>query len=363
MELFQIIQEYAQEIKLENSDINYYPMMFLFIFGTILLAFFLRMIAGFVVRKIIPVEYEKLSNKVVRRVQSLVAGTVIFLGLMAILMVFFYADTALWKNLFRIFVTIFLIYATFAIMSIDKAIFIMLSRRENPRLITKQTLPLFNNIANIFIILVVAYVIFAVVWNVNMNALFASMGIVGVAISFAARDTIANFFSGMFIMADQPYKIGDFVDLDSGERGEVVDIGIRSTRILTMDDVEIVIPNSIMGNTPVINESGGTSRTTRIAVDVSVAYGTDVQMIKNILVAIARNCEHVVEDPAPVARFSKFGESGLHLQLLCWIEEAKYRGKTIDEINMYIYDEFNRRGIEIPYRKQDIYIRQIDKKL
>jgi small-conductance mechanosensitive channel len=323
------------------------------------LAIIFRSVTGFVVRKIIPTKYEKLNNKVVKKIQNLVAGTVIFLGIVIILTVFFYNDNALWKNVFRIIATIFLFYATFAVMSIGKAIFTMLSRRESSRFITKQTLPLFSNITNILVILVVAYVIFAVVWNVDMTALFASMGVIGVAISFAARDTIANFFSGVFIMADQPYKIGDFVDLEDESRGEVVDIGIRSTRILTMDDVEIVIPNSIMGNTPVINESGGTSRTTRIAVDVHVAYGSDVHVIKSILIAIARNNRYVVDDPVPTARFIEFGDSGIHLQLLCWIEEAKFRGQVIDDINMYIYEEFNRRGIEIPYQKQDVYIKEL----
>ncbi len=359
MDIFQIIQNKAQIFVVDSTDENYWPLLVLIMSSTILLAVIFRSITGFIVRKIIPLKYEKLNNKVVKKVQNLVAGTVIFLGIVIILTVFFYNDNVLWKNIFRIIATIFLVYTTFAVMAIGKAIFTMLSRREASRFITKQTLPLFSNITNIIVILIVSYIIFAVVWNVDMTALFASMGVIGVAISFAARDTIANFFSGVFIMADQPYKIGDFVDLEDGSRGEVVDIGIRSTRILTMDDVEIVIPNSIMGNTPVINESGGTSRTTRIAVDVHAAYGIDIRLIKSILIAIARNNKYVVDDPPPTARFIEFGDSGIHLQLLCWIEEAKFRGQVIDDINMYIYEEFNRRGIEIPYQKQDIYIKEL----
>ncbi len=362
MDIFQIIQDKIQMFSIDSADENYYPLLFFIVSATILLTIIFRGITGFVVRRLIPSKYEKLNNKVVKKVQNLVSGTIIFCGIMIVLIAFFYSDSILWKNIFRIIITIFFVYATFAVMSIGKAIFVMLSRREGSRFITKQTLPLFSNITNIFIILIVSYVIFAVIWNVNMTALFASMGIIGVAISFAARDTIANFFSGIFIMADQPYKIGDFIDLETGERGEVVDIGIRSTRILTMDDVEIVIPNSIMGNTPVINESGGTSRTTRIDVDIHVAYGADVHLIKDVLVAVARNSQYVIDEPAPIARFVEFGESSIHLKLLCWIQEAKFRGQAIDMLNMHIYDEFNRRGIEIPYSKQDIYIKEFAQK-
>jgi MscS family membrane protein len=122
-----------------------------------------------------------------------------------------------------------------------------------------KTLPLFENIANITIFIFAIYIIFSA-WDVDMTAWLASAGIVGIAVGFAAKDTLANLFSGVFILADAPYKIGDFVVLDSGERGEVTHIGIRSTRLLTRDDVEVTIPNSVMGNTKIINESGGTKR-------------------------------------------------------------------------------------------------------
>ena len=110
-----------------------------------------------------------------------------------------------------------------------------------------QTLPLFENIANIAIFIFAVYIIFTA-WQIDMTAWLASAGIIGIAVGFAAKDTLANLFSGVFILADAPYKIGDFVVLDSGERGEVTHIGIRSTRLLTRDDVEVTVPNSVMGN-------------------------------------------------------------------------------------------------------------------
>ena len=116
-----------------------------------------------------------------------------------------------------------------------------------------QTLPLFENIANIAIFVFAIYIIFST-WHVDMTAWLASAGIVGIAVGFAAKDTLANLFSGVFILADAPYKIGDFIVLDSGERGEITHIGIRSTRLLTRDDVEVTVPNSVMGNTKIINE-------------------------------------------------------------------------------------------------------------
>ena len=109
-----------------------------------------------------------------------------------------------------------------------------------------STLPLFDNSAKLALILGALYFVF-LAWGINVSALLASAGIVGLALSFGAQDALANIFGGMSILADSPYKVGDYITLDTGERGEVTHIGLRSTRMLTRDDVEISIPNSVMG--------------------------------------------------------------------------------------------------------------------
>ncbi|MDH5354459.1 MAG: mechanosensitive ion channel family protein [Gammaproteobacteria bacterium] len=223
-----------------------------------------------------------------------------------------------------------------------------------------QTLPLFLNIANIAIMVFAIYIIFTA-WDIDMTAWLASAGIVGIAVGFAAKDTLANLFSGVFILADAPYKIGDFVVLDSGERGEVTHIGIRSTRILTRDDVEVTIPNSVMGNTKVINESGGPAEKYRIRIAVGVAYGSDIDQVREILMNIALNNEAVCDDPEPRVRFRQFGASSLDFELLGWIDQPVLRGRVIDALNCEIYKAFIKEKIEIPYSKQDLYIKEMPK--
>ncbi len=223
-----------------------------------------------------------------------------------------------------------------------------------------QTLPLFENIANIAIIVLAVYIIFSA-WHVDMTAWLASAGIVGIAVGFAAKDTLANLFSGVFILADAPYKIGDFVVLDSGERGEVTHIGIRSTRLLTRDDIEVTIPNSVMGNTKINNESGGPAEKYRIRIAVGVAYGSDIDQVREILMNIALKDEAVCEDPEPRVRFRTFGASSLDFELLCWIDQPVLRGRIIDALNCQVYKRFIEEEIEIPYSKQDLYIKEMPK--
>ncbi len=229
---------------------------------------------------------------------------------------------------------------------------------ERFRLIRSQTLTLFENLALVLIVALAAYLVFSA-WEIDMTAWFASAGIAGIAIGFAAKDTLANLFSGVFILADAPYKIGDFVVLDSGERGQITHIGIRSTRLLTRDDVEVTIPNSIMGNSKIINESGGPYEKHRVRVKVGVAYGSDIDRVREILMDVAESQEGICLEPEPRVRFRSFGASGLDFELLCWIEEPVLRGRALDELNTAVYKRFNHEGIEIPYAKQDLYIKEM----
>lgn len=227
-----------------------------------------------------------------------------------------------------------------------------------PSLIRLQTLPLFQNLAFVVVLMISVYLIFKA-WQIDMTAWLASAGIVGIAVGFAAKDTLANLFSGVFILADGPYKIGDYVVLDSGERGKVTQIGIRSTRLLTRDDVEITIPNAVMGNTRITNESGGPYVKFRLRVKVGVAYGSDIDQVRSILLDIAADETQVCKDPEPRVRFRQFGGSSLDFELLVWVEDPELRGKVLDALNTSIYKRFHEEGVEIPYSKHDIYIKQM----
>ncbi|QDP02781.1 mechanosensitive ion channel family protein [Thalassotalea sp. PS06] len=219
-----------------------------------------------------------------------------------------------------------------------------------------QTLPLFENLALLVILGVSIYYILSS-WHIDMTAWLASAGIIGIAVGFAAKDTLANLFSGVFIMADAPYKIHDYVVLETGERGEVTNIGLRSTRLLTRDNIEVTIPNSVMGNTKVINESGGPSTNYRIRAQVSVAYGSDVDQVREVLTEVAQDEPEINTFPEPIVRFRTFGPSGLEFEVMGWIEEPAFRGRILDQINTAIYKKFNELGIEIPYSKHDVYIK------
>ena len=260
-----------------------------------------------------------------------------------------WATKAILKTLGIIVLVLFLIRASRLILDARSR------NQDRFHLVQSRTLPLFYNVSLLVIIGAAVYFLF-ISWKIDPTAWLASAGIIGLALSFAAKDSLANLFAGAFILADAPYKIGDFVLLDTGERGRVTHIGLRSTRMLTRDDVEITIPNAVMGNSKITNESGGPYEKERIRVKVGVAYGTDVDRVEELLISIAVSHPEIMREPEPRVRFRAFGESSLDFELLGWIQEPVLRGRLRHLLCKEIYKAFAEEGIEIPYPKRDVYL-------
>lgn len=224
-------------------------------------------------------------------------------------------------------------------------------------IVQQSTESLLSNAAAVVFFVAGAYSIL-LIWDINVTGLVASAGIVGLALSFAAQDTLSNLFAGVAILSDRPYEIGDFIILDSGERGEVTKIGLRSTRLLTRDDVEVSIPNGVMGATKIVNEAGGPPRRYRIGTAVGVAYGSDIDEVVAVLTDVAVSHPKTLGAPEPRVRFRTFGDSSLDFELLCWIERPVDRGLVLHELNSEIYNRFAAHGITIPFQQQDLYIKE-----
>jgi MscS family membrane protein len=245
-----------------------------------------------------------------------------------------------------------------ASLKVSTTVLEALSGENRFELIESRTVPLFDLTSKLVIIMISSYVLL-LIWGINPVGWLASAGIVGIAVGFAAKDTLANLFSGFFIVADAPYKIGDYINLDTGERGKVSAIGLRSTRLLTRDDVEITIPNGVIANAKIINESGGPSSKMRIRIIVGVAYGSDVDQVHELLMQVGHQHAEVCKFPEPRVRMRSFGASSLDFNLMCWIEHPQDRGRISHELNVSIYKLLAEYNIEIPYSKQDVYIKEM----
>ena len=193
------------------------------------------------------------------------------------------------------------------------------------------------------------------IWKIDLTPLFASAGIAGIAVALAAKDTLANFFGGVSIFMDKAYKVGDYIILDSGERGAVTEIGIRSTRIKTGDDVLITIPNSLIASSKIINESAPIPRF-RIRVPLGVAYDSDLERVEQVLLRVAASNANVAKEPEPRVRYRSFGDSAVNLELLCWVENPALKGPEIHNLIKGVHRACAENQVSIPFPQRDIHL-------
>lgn len=236
------------------------------------------------------------------------------------------------------------------------------SNHHRFEIVQERTIPIFDMTIKMLLVGFGAYV-FLMIWGINATAWLASAGVIGIAVGFAAKDTLANLLSGVAIVADTPYKIGDYIVIDSGERGRVTSLGMRSTRLLTRDDVEVTVPNAVIANAKIVNESGGPWVKHRIRIPVGVAYGSDVDEVCSVLEEIANSLPSVVKQPAARVRMRGLGDSSLDFELLVWIDVPELRGRVRHDLLMKIYKIFNQKGIEIPFPQSDIHVRSLPGKV
>jgi small-conductance mechanosensitive channel len=265
--------------------------------------------------------------------------------------------SALDQVLMRVLVSLLLFFWAKAwFKATHLALEVMSAHKDRFKAFQPRTVPLIEMGIKLFMLGVFAYLLLGI-WGISGTAWLASAGVVGIAVGFAARDTLANLLSGGSIVADAPYKIGDYIVLDTGERGIVTRLGIRSTRLLTRDDVEISIPNAVIGNAKITNESGGPRIRHRIRVPVGVAYGSDTEQIVSLLEDVAQDNPGITDYPAPRVRMRAFGDSSLDFELMGWIDHPEARGRVRHELLLEIERKFREQGVVIPFPQRDVHIK------
>lgn len=222
--------------------------------------------------------------------------------------------------------------------------------------VDEEFIPLFARLLKVVLYFIAITVILGY-FKVNLTGFIATAGIASLAIALAAQETIANWISGFAIMVDRPFKVGDRIELPDGQIGDVYQIGLRSTKILSFDNNLIIIPNTEMAKARITNFRYPNPRA-RIAQTIGVAYGSDLEKVKRVLLEICANHPDVLKEPAPAVYFIEFGEFSLKLFLACWVADYRDLFRVRDELNMEIKRRFEQEGIEIPFPQRVVHIRR-----
>jgi len=315
----------------------------------------IRLYALNLIQKIASKTNSQLDDEIIAELRDPIFNTVLWFGLIIATKSTGYVD-GLAAYISPIALSMIVLTWTRAILTISGKLITVMSRDESRfKKMDVRTEPLLIISSKIILMIVCAYLVL-VIWGINPVGLLASAGIVGIAVGFAAKDTLANLFSGVFILADRPYKLGDYINLDSGERGKVTHIGIRSTRLITRDDIEITIPNGVIGNQKIVNENGGPGHSMRIRLNLQCAYEADLERVEEVLMNLVNQNKEIRNHPAPRVRFRGFGESGIDVQLMGWIDEPQDRGRILHALYKQVHAGFNQHNLEIPYPKRSITI-------
>lgn len=200
--------------------------------------------------------------------------------------------------------------------------------------------------------------IFIVLENtgIHLGALTVFAGAVGVGVGFGLQNIASNFISGLVILAERPITIGDRVEV-AGVAGQVQQIRARSTVILTNDNIAMIVPNTKFIDSPVTNWTYADPRV-RFRVPIGVAYGSDVNKVRDALIAAAREHAATLSDPPPTAYLEKFGDSSIDFELVAWSMEMSNRPRRYkSDLNFLIEKHLRAAGIEIPNPQRDLHIR------
>ncbi|MCK9407635.1 MAG: mechanosensitive ion channel [Bacteroidetes bacterium] len=227
-----------------------------------------------------------------------------------------------------------------------------ISEKQKHEQFNLTLIPLVNRVVSIVIVAFTAIVVLEH-FGQSVTSLITILGAGSLALGLAAQETISNMISGFIIMIDRPFRVGDRVKIPSGETGDVYEIGLRSTKILDFDNNVLIVPNNELIKTKIVN-FGYPGNEIRVVVEVTVAYGSDIEKVKELLLSIARSHPSVLTAPAPEVFLMKLGDYGLHFSLFCRVSEFKHQFLTAENIRVRIYNSFNKAKIEIPYPRYDV---------
>jgi len=224
----------------------------------------------------------------------------------------------------------------------------------------KTLVPILSKVGNILVYFI-ALVLILNTLGINVTALVAGMGIAGIAVAFALQETLSQFFAGMYIMTDRPIRVGDYIKLESGQEGYVIDIGWRSTKIRELPNNIITVPNSKIANSIVTNYYLPQPELS-VPVQVGVSYNSDLEKVERVTIDVAkevlREVTGGVPEFEPFIRYHTFGEFSINFTVILRAREYVDRYLLVHEFIKRLHKRYREEGIEIPFPIRTIYMKK-----
>lgn len=247
-------------------------------------------------------------------------------------------------------------YIIYAVVNLIAIRFLRKVASKTKSNVDDSLLSLLNSVMNVALV-VIALLYILEMWGIEITPLLAGLGIAGLAVALALQPVLSNIFSGASMVLDSSIRVGDLVYLDQNTKGKILKVGLRSTRILTFDNELIIIPNSKLAESAIQNVALP-SPISRAVVPFNVAYGSDIDKVKRVVLKEIKSIKNVLEEPEPMVRFIEMGDSSLNFKAYFYVNTFDNRFPAIDEANTKIYNALNKNGINIPFPQMDIHLKK-----
>ncbi|RMD46134.1 mechanosensitive ion channel family protein [Candidatus Pacearchaeota archaeon] len=266
-------------------------------------------------------------------------------------------DETLSQTINEVILTVLIIVASVLIYHVVNAVITVgLSEfNKKKKAVNESIIQFFHSIVKI-VIFIGAFLVILASWGIEIGPLLAGVGVAGIAIAFALQSTLSNVFGGISVILDKSINVGDVIKLSDGTSGKIVNINLRSTKIVTFDNELIIVPNSKLSEGKIQNIALPEPKA-RVVVPFGVAYGADVDKVKKIVLSEIRKVKHFVPEPEPSVKFLEMADSSLNFKAFFYVDSYTNRYNALDEANTRIYNALNKNKIEIPFPQMDVHLK------
>jgi MscS family membrane protein len=334
----------------------YWKFLFILVVS-VLVAFLVKLIMRQVLKPLVKRTKTKIDDLIIKSISSIIFYVVIIVGFKIGIQHFEFETTTYSSIVNTLFILIIVVMVLRIITNFAKH-WIEEWAAKTASTADDRLIPLVAKILKAVTIILGFFFIFDT-WNINLSPLLATAGIAGIAIGFAVRDSLANILGGIQLVLDKTFKVGDKVELESGEMGEILDIGIRSTKLRTYDNEVIYIPNGSLANTKIKNFTVP-DLSVRVNVNFGVEYGSDPDRVRAVVIDAVKKIDAVIAHPEPVVQFLNMGDSSLDFVARVWVQNYTEAYSTKLKVTDEIYNALNKANIGIPFPTRTIFTKNLD---
>jgi small-conductance mechanosensitive channel len=341
-----------------NFIFNNVYLKFLFVLAvTLIISILVKFIFRKILRPLTKRTKTKVDDLVIKSISSIVFYIILVLGFKFGLQ-YFELKTKIYDHLVD---TLLIIVVALLLIKIVNSFFKQWAlewKFKTKTTTDERIIPLLQKILKAVIIILAVIFCFSA-WQINISPLLATAGIAGLAIGLAVKDSLANILGGLQLVLDKTFKVGDKVELESGEMGVILDVGLRSTKLKTYDHEVIHIPNGYLANAKIKNFTQP-DFSIRVNVEFGVVYGSNPEKVRDVVLEAVKKIDEVLEEPEPVVQFLKMSDFSLDFIARAWVKEYTQAYSAKLKMTDEIYKALNKANIGIPFPTRTIYTKKIE---